>query len=776
MNRTADQDRVRDGAVITFLAAVFMAVLAFQICLNTKPGQFLPKQLTLRNDTTGVYIIQGIEDSAAEASLIRESLSGNGSMTAGECWLEITNDNLDPFFLLAVAFPGAARFIIEIGFFLKFGLAAAFMYYFCCRHIGPGRIMSVILGLSYAFASQVILLAQFSAVMNLAVLFPLVLSSYDSFLRKRTIKKFIFATVVSALLAACGTCADIVGLPFLVLASLIMCLALYDTAKTILSSWVRLLTTEIVGLLLAGFIVFPRFASLEPVFDFEAAYEKAAVNYTFFDILIRTKLMQAGGITGEVAPEWYFGILAVTALVLFAANRKIPFRLKAGVFAVTAVTFITCCSSFVREMFTLVKVTPVITGSRLICLSAILIFAAALSIKNASGLANGVYFASCLIPCAMVMLSNVRSYDGKSSAMSLVLTILAYVICACAVRYQAEGGSGWKMKTFAVLAVFTVFCNTAFQIANNTVKAIAVRNPYGASEQEDMARLSCEEGFEMSVFTDSDKIRYLITSTDLSEAAGDMEYVRALNLASQSALTGDLFTFESASAYNMRNMTADGMNRYSISSGHSEASFSVGSDGEGRCFIFSSFTCPGSISFNQGGYNSNMEFDGSYICEVGNDGGIGTVYLSYNSNVEETGEITFQRLIPGALEALNEATHTSDGLKFSFGFDDIPGMQGGIKTVIFSIPYSDDYSVRIAGREAKTFEYNGRLAAVFSCSSDTPSYDVVIGRKVPGLGGGIAVSVVIGIFLIAMAVKGGYNNKASSDDGKAGSDAQQEDN
>ena len=55
MNRTADQDRVRDGAVITFLAAVIMAVLAFQICLNTKPGQFLPKQLTLRNDTTGVY-------------------------------------------------------------------------------------------------------------------------------------------------------------------------------------------------------------------------------------------------------------------------------------------------------------------------------------------------------------------------------------------------------------------------------------------------------------------------------------------------------------------------------------------------------------------------------------------------------------------------------------------------------------------------------------------------------------------------------------------------
>ncbi len=776
MNRTAGQDRIRDGAVITFLAAVLMAVLAFQICLNTKPGQFLPKQLTLRNDTTGVYIIQGIEDSAAQASLIRESLAGSGKMTAGECWTKIANDNLDPFFLLAVAFPGAARLIIEIGFFLKFGLAAAFMYYFCCRHIGPGRIMSVILGLSYAFSSQMILLAQFSAVMNLAVLFPLVMSSFDSFLRQRTIKTFIIATVASALLAACGTCADIVGLPYMVIASLIMCLALYDSAKTILSSWVRLLITEVMGLLLAGFIVFPRFASLEPVFGFEASYENAAVNYTFFDILSQTKLMLAGGITGERAPVWYFGILTVTALVLFAANRKIPFRLKAGVLAVTAVTFITCSSSFVREMFTIVKVTPVITGSRLICLSVILIFAAALSLKNASGLANGVYYASCLIPCAMVIISNVRSYDGKSSAMSQVLTVMAYLICACAVRYQAEGGSGWKLKTFAVLAVFTVFCNTAFQIANNTVRAIAVRDPYGASEQEDKAHLSCEEGFEMSVFTDSDKIRYLIVSTDLSEASGDMEYIRALNLAAQSALIGDLFTFEPASAYNTKNLKADGMNRYTLSSGYSEASFSVGSEQEGRCFIFSSFTCPGSISFNQDGYNNIMEFDGTYICEVGGDGSIGTVYLSYNSNGEETGEITFQRLIPGALEALNGATLTSDGLNFSFGFDDIPGMQGGIKTVIFSIPYSDDYSVRIAGHEAKTFGYNGRLAAVFSCSGDTPSYDVVIGRKVPGLGGGIAVSVVIGVFLVAMAVKGGYNNKASSDDGKAGSDAQQEDN
>ena len=776
MNRTAGQDRIRDGAVITFLAAVLIAVIAFQLCLNTKPGQFLPTKLTLRSDITDVYIIQGIEDSAIEASLIRESLSGNGSMTAAECWTEITNDNLDPFFLLAVVFPGAARLIIEIGYFLKFGLAAAFMYYFCCRHIGPGRIMSVILGLSYAFSSQVILLAQFSAVMNLAVLFPLVMSAYDSFLRKRTMKAFIIGVVTSALLAACGTCADIVGLPFLMLASLIMCLALYDSARTILSSWIRLLITEILGLLLAGFIVFPRFASLDPVFDFEASYENAAVNYTFFDILSRTKLMLAGGIAGDSAPLWYFGILALTALVLFAANRKIPFRLKTGVFAFAAVTLISCSSSFVREMFTLTKVTPVFTGSRLICLSVVLIFAAALSLKNASGLATGVYYASALIPCALVMLSNVRSFDGKSSAMSLVITILSYVICACAVKYQADGGAGWKMKVFAVLAVVMVFCNTAFQVANNTVKATAVHDPYGASEQEDMARVSSEEGFEMSVFTDSDKIRYLIASTDLSEAADDMEYVRALNLAAQSALTGELFRFESASSYNNKNLKAAGMNRYSLSSGYNEVTFSVGSDQEGKCFIYSSFTCPASINFKKGGYETNYEFDGAYICEVCDDGSIGTVYLSYNSNGEETGEITFQRLIPGALEALNEATHTADGLRFSFGFDDVPGMQGGIKTIIFSIPYSDDYSVRIGGHEAKTFEYDGRLAAVFSCSADTPEYDVVIGRKIPGLGGGIAVSVVIGAFLIAMAVRGGYNKKASSDDGKAGCDAQQEDN
>ena len=150
--------------------------------------------------------------------------------------------------------------------------------------------------------------------------------------------------------------------------------------------------------------------------------------------------------------------------------------------------------------------------------------------------------------------------------------------------------------------------------------------------------------------------------------------------------------------------------------------------------------------------------------------------MSFNSNNEETEEITYQRLIPENLDALNNATREAEGLGFSFGYGDIPGSQGGIKTIIFSIPYSDEYTVSFNGNNAETFEYDGRLAAVFSCSENVPGYDVIIGRKVPGLGGGITVTVVMAAFLVAMTVRGGYNKKASSDDGKAGTDAQQEDN
>jgi len=226
----------------------------------------------------------------------------------------------------------------------------------------------------------------------------------------------------------------------------------------------------------------------------------------------------------------------------------------------------------------------------------------------------------------------------------------------------------------------------------------------------------------------------------------------------------------------MRNMTADGMNRYTISAGYNEASFTLGSSAEGRCFVYCGFSCPMTIRYKPTGMEIVTEFDGACLCEIGEGDGLGNVFISFNSNDEETGEITYQRLIPENLEALNEATKEAAGLKFSFGYGDIPGSQGGIKTVLFSIPYSDDYTVSFNGNNAETFEYDGRLAAVFSCSENVPQYEVTIGRKVPGLGGGITATVVMAAFLVAMTVRGGYNKKASSDDGKAGCDAQQEDN
>ncbi len=774
MTRTARNSRVTDGAVFTFLAALLIAATAFYVCLNTKPGQLLPTELTLRENMTGVYIVQGIEDTASQAAAIREALSGNGFMTAGECWTSFADNNLDLFFILAVIFPAAARLILDIGFFLRFGLAAAFMYYFCCRHVSTDRNLSIVLGLVYAFSSQAVLLAQFASVMNMTVLLPVVLAAYDSFLKQRSGKSFVLAVVATALFAATGICADIAGLPFLVLLSLVMVLALYDRAGSVLSSWARLLLIEVLGILLAGFAVIPRLASAVVTFDIGDAFEKAAVNYTFFDILNNTKLMQPGVISGESSPVFYIGILTITLLVLFAANRKIPFRLKTAVFAITAATFITCASSFVRGMFTLLRVTPAITGSRFICLSALLIFAAALSLRNSSNLPDGVYYASCIIPCAFVVLSNIRPADGRYSALSLVLTVASYIVCACAVKYQAGGGSGLRMAVFAVLASFMILCSTAFLIAHNTIKAASVCDPYPSAAEEDAASLNCSEGLTLSVFTDSGNVRYLLAAADLSGDAGNMEYIRAVNAASQAALTGEVFEEEQVSVSDCRNLTADGMNRYSIISGYSEAAFTADADRDGKYFIYSSFSCPSAISYKLGGMDMSSQFDGAYLCEVGEGGNLGTMYLSYNSSRADTGEITLQRLNSEALEALNNATMEAEGLRFSFEYGDIPGWLGGIDTIIFSIPYSDDYTVSINGYGAETFEYDGRLAAIFSSSENVPEYDVVIGKKVKGLAGGITVTLIIGAFLVAMTIRGGYNIKASSDGGKAGSDAQQE--
>ena len=70
---------------------------------------------------------------------------------------------------------------------------------------------------------------------------------------------------------------------------------------------------------------------------------------------------------------------------------------------------------------------------------------------------------------------------------------------------------------------------------------------------------------------------------------------------------------------------------------------------------------------------------------------------------------------------------------------------------MFSLPYASDYFVRVNGKKVRTFEFAGRLAAVVAVSEQTAEYEVSIDRTVPGIGAGIAATVLSLSFIVLLS-------------------------
>ena len=163
----SERARFIDGFVICFLAAACAATIALNIGLSVSPGKILPTPLSMRTGDMSENIIAGLKIAENDVAAIRSGLG------AAETWSLISERNLDLFFFIALILPmSLTKSILTIGYFLKFGLAASMMYAFCNRHVGLRRLYSFLLGMMYAFSSQIIMTAQFSQVMNMAILIP----------------------------------------------------------------------------------------------------------------------------------------------------------------------------------------------------------------------------------------------------------------------------------------------------------------------------------------------------------------------------------------------------------------------------------------------------------------------------------------------------------------------------------------------------------------------------------------------------------------------------
>lgn len=748
MNKASGKLNTSAELAFCFLASVTIAAAALNVGLNTEPGKILPAALSMRNGEMGANILRGIDLALEDIELIR---SGNA---ASEIWRLLTFVHMDLFFYLALLIPKAAKTILMTGYYCRFGFCCASMYYFQSKHLKLSRLFSVLLALMYSFSSQIVFTAQFASVMNMAVMMPVVMSAFDSYLQKRTWNSFVFVCLSSFGLSVSGGFGIITGIPAMILVGLLMCISLYSRFVTSFVSWLKIMGGFITGIAMSMVFVLPGLLSMKIDVNISESFKNAKVNYTLFELIRGTFLLRSGSIYQNTPPLFYVGILTIVAVIAFALNENIPVRLKVATAVIASVFHITCCSSFVNETISIFGASPVLNSSMLIRLEIVLFFVAGIGLKNINGLKRGDFIASCLIPLFLLVMSG-NSTSGTSFASPIVVSTFFGIILESALvyAYSKNRFSETAKQAVVLAAVFFVGVNTAFIMFNNTIQKKSAEEYFDAGYGSDFTeKLICDKDLDLPLVNGWDN--YLIVPSDLKVYMPGDSIIDTVNYLSLQKSGEWLFDEVFLKPADRRELTPDGVNTFRLVDGPNDFSFKpfVMEPGE-KLFIYCNSTNGAAVKIITPEGDSGKAFTGPFITAIDSVPGEVTLNLMIESETEDECRISVFRLNREALEALNSASGEVRGSEFLIDCKDMYGKC----TLILPYAY-DDSKIRIKGSLSNSYEFSGKLAVTF----DSDAYDTVkvsVENSASGFVPGVLVSAFTAIWIIAIPIFQMYNKK-----------------
>ena len=749
MNNAKGKLREYQGVVFCFLASVLIAVLAYYAGLKIEPGKILPTGITMRSGLMGDNIIHGINMTLEDVILIKAGNAGS------DLWRLLTFVHLDLFFYLALLLPqAAAKTVLMVGYFVRFGLCAASMYYFMSEHVKLSRTLSGLLAVMYAFSTQVIFTAQLAEIMNMSIMMPVLMSAVDSYYKKRTWKSFSLVCIASFCLGATGGYGILTGIPAMILISLLMSFGLYQTFKMAFTSWAKVLGSILTGLILTAVFSIPGLYAMSFDVNVSESFSKAQVSYTVYDIIRGMFMLRSGGIVMNSAPVVYVGILTMIAIIAFALNEAIPVRLKVASAVITAVFYISCCSSFVNETVSIFGAAPVLMSSRLICLGILIFFIAGIGLKNIKTLTRGEFIATGLIPLAFLVVANNSTAGTTLSAPILTATFIAVIIESCLVYALAKDKLTNKAKIAVSIVIYAfVGVNAAFIMFNNTITKTTVEKYFVPEYGDSGAQvLIIDNDFDLPALNDSDK--YQLVTTDLSIFEFEESAIDGINFLANSINGEDLFEeIYITPEGDEDEIIIKGPDRYGLDAGTTVFAFDPFDVQAGeKLFVYCTAYEGAALKIQSPDGVCEKTFTGPFLTALDETAGEVRLEFTVSSEGEEICYISLYKLNENAYNGIKQMSGDASS-KFTIGTRALRG------TNTLILPYSfDDTKVKIGGRYCSTFEFSGRLACTFECNGED-NMVVTVERKDSGIVPGILISVVAALCFIAIPVSQMYNKK-----------------
>ena len=735
------------GILFCFLASVVISVVALNIGLITEPGKILPTGISMRSGEMSRNIIRGIDLAIEDLNQIRSARIDSNT------WRLLTFIHSDFFFYLALLMPAAAsKTVLLIGYYIRFGVCCSAMYYFMMKHIKLSRLFSALLAVMYTFSSQIIFTAQFSSIMNMAIMLPVLMSVFDSYLRNKTWTTFCLVGIASFGLCASGGFGTVTGIPAVIIIGLLMSISLYSSFKTAFFSWIKLLGGIALGLDLSLAFVLPGLAAMNLHVDYLESFKNARVTYTVFELIRGTFLLRSGSLYQNTAPLFYIGILTIIAVLAFALNEQIPIRLKVVSAIIVSVFHIACCSSFVNEIISIFGTAPALNSSRLICLEIILIFLAGIGLKNASTLKRGDLIAICFIPLFFLIISG-NSTSGTSFASPIVVSTFLGILGESVLVYALSRNKlSKKAKYVSLFAVFfLVGVNTSFVMFNNTIQKKTTdeyfKINYGSKSVETLI-----SDIETDLPLIKNKNKYLIIPADMSSYESGNSVIDDLNYFSVNTSGSNLFEEIFLNPSDKREYHQEGPDTIFLNMGYNNLSYCpFAVTGDERIFIYCNAANGATIGFNTEAGDNKKVFTGPFITEIDIDEGEVSIDFEIESDGDDLCRIQFLKLNESAFKEMQLLSGNVSGSVFTL---DTKGLNG-ICTLM--LPYSYDYTdIYIDGSSCDTFNLSGNLATKFSCNNND-DIEVSIEKDDLGIGSGVLFSSVALVCFIAIPILQRYN-------------------
>lgn len=738
-----------DGIVFCFLAAIAIAAVALNIGLHVEPGKILPTGLSMRSEELNENLLRGIDHAIEDIGMIK---AGVGQT---DLWRLLTFVHLDLFFYLALIMPAAAsKTILLIGYYVRFGLCCSAMYYFMSEHIKLNRLSSALLAVMYAFSSQIVLTAQFSSVMNMAIMVPVLMSAFDSYLQKRTWKAYVLVCVCSFGLCATGGFGLITGVPAMIFISLLMCLSLYRTFAMTITSWLKLLSGLVVGLILDMAFAIPGMAAMDISVNVNESFKNAKMTYKLFDLIRGSYFLRSGSISSVGIPVFYVGILTLVAVAAFALNEQIPVRIKVCAVAVLTVIHVTCSSSFVNETVSVFGIAPVVNSSKLIMLGTVIFFVAGIGLKNLKSLDRGGMIAAGIIPLFFLIVSGVDAAGTTLASPITISTFLAMILDAVLVYAIAKDKLTNKAKyVILVLGFIFVGINAAFIMFNNTIPGAATEEYFSGNKSSDTSsELIFDETFNLPAISENDQ--YLLVPANLSRKEREQSVLEDINCISERISGSILFESVFVNVDEASGAAPVGSDMYKLSGGRNSLTLTPFTDFIGdRVFLYCNAKNGASVRVNTNVGDYERVFSGPFITELQTDSSDFSIRLTLRADEEETCFISVCNLNEYAYNEMLSASGSTNADIFSInGFN-----ENRIYTVILPFTY-DDADIKVNGASYGTFDFCGRTALVFD-SAATKNVEISLVSNNIGITPGIIVSLAAALCLVAIPVIRRYNGK-----------------